>query len=120
MTFLSPVVRLSLWSFILFAICHTNANVQDVRAQLTVRKRVASSYTAIQPYSKIQCVKKYVEEGRRGRCSVAGYDKDIKTCYLSIDSKVSVMAVTNKMSGVFVIQQQEAGKLCKCCFYFYT
>jgi len=110
MTFLCPVVRLALWSILLIGICHANVNVhEEVKATLTSKRSVLSSHTVIQPYSKIQCVKKCVEEGRRGRCSVAGYNKDTKTCYLSINNQESVIASPDENSGIFVIQQQATG-----------
>jgi len=109
MAFIRPNWRLAILAVFISAIYFANANIQQERAQLSLGKRVSSSHTAIQPYSKIQCVKKCVEEGRRGRCSVAGYDKDTQTCYLSINSMDSVMETPEEVSGVFVFQQQETG-----------
>jgi len=101
---------MTLWSILLIGICHANVNVQEeVTATLTSKRSVLSSHTVIQPFSKIQCVKKCVEEGRRGRCTVAGYNKDTKTCYLSINNQESVITSPDENSGIFVIQLQATG-----------
>ena len=109
MALFCPVVRVGLWSILLIAMCDANVNVQEVKATFTSKTSVLSSETVIQPYSKAQCVKKCVEEGKQGRCSVAGYNTATKTCYLSTDNQESVLASPDENSGIFVIQQQATG-----------
>jgi len=84
----------------------SSANTQEIYTTFIERKAVATSHTSLQQYSKIQCVKKCFEEGRKGACSVAGYNRATKVCYLSTDSQDEVVDVADELSGVFIIPTQ--------------
>jgi len=88
----------------------SSANIQDISAAFITRKTVATSHTSLQKYSKVQCVKKCFEEGKKGACSIAGYNKATKVCYLSNDSEDDVVDDPNEMAGVLILQQTAQGK----------
>jgi len=67
-----------------------------------------SSHTTLQPYSKTQCAEKCYEEGQNERCSIAGYNKALKACYLSLDSLQDVVEVADEISGVLYINGGES------------
>lgn len=79
----------------------SKATFQSTKTQFTKGKTVATSYMTLQPYSKIQCVEKCSDENRQNRCSVAGYNKASKTCYLSADSQQALLDTTDDDVGVF-------------------
>jgi len=81
------------------------ASIQTTQTTYTKGKMVATSHTTIQPISKIQCVERCNEESKRNRCSIAGYDKSLKACYLSVDNQTDVVNVANENVGVFFFQQ---------------
>jgi len=87
----------------------SSANIQDISAAFIRGKTVATSHTSLQKYSKAQCVKKCFEEGKKGACSVAGYNKATKVCYLSTDTEADVLDVADELSGVFVVSQPSQG-----------
>ena len=78
-----------------------NANIQSVTTKYTEKKSVATSHTTIQKISKIKCVERCNKERQNGRCTLAGYNKAINTCYLSIDDPQNVLDTTDDMTGVF-------------------
>jgi len=80
------------------------ATILTASANFTKGKAVLTSHTTIQPYSKIQCAEKCFDEGRNGRCTVAGYNKALKACYLSIDAEENVLDVADEMSGVLYMK----------------
>jgi len=65
---------------------------------------VATNYTALRPYSEIQCAAKCFDEGRYNRCRVAGYNRETHTCYLSLDSLQDVTDVADQNVGIFIMQ----------------
>ena len=97
--------------FLLSTVALSVANIQDILTAFTKGKAVATSHTSLHQYSKIQCVKKCFEEGKKGACSVAGYNKATKVCYLSTDSEDDVVNVADELSGVFIVPQPTQGNL---------
>jgi len=91
----------------------SSANIQDILKAFATGKAVATSHTSLQQSSKIQCVKKCFEEGRKGACNVAGYNKATKVCYLSTDREDEVVDVADELSGVFFVPQPTQGKISK-------
>jgi len=83
------------------------ANVFTTFANFTKGKVVSDSHTTIQPYSKIQCAVKCFEEGRNGRCNVAGYNIALKACFLSDGTPQDVFDVANDTLGVFYMNDGE-------------
>jgi len=90
---------------ILWTIAVCWASIQSTQTTFTKGKMVATSHTTIQPFSKIQCVEKCHEESKTNSCSIAGYDKALKACYLSVDNQENVISVANDNVGVFFFQQ---------------
>ena len=89
----------------------SSANKQGIYTTFTKGKAVASSHTNLQQCSQIQCVRKCFEEGKKGACSVAGYNKATKVCYLSTDSEDAIVDVADDLSGVFLVPQPTQGNL---------
>jgi len=73
-------------------------------ATFVAGKFVATNHTTLMPYSEIQCAAKCFEEGHNNRCSVAGYSRNTRTCYLSLDSLQNVSDVADQKVGVFIMQ----------------
>jgi len=94
--------------FYFFTSAVYGSTILTMSANFTKGKAVSTSHTTIQPYSKIQCAEKCFEEGRYGRCSVAGYNKALKACYLSVDTPQDVVDVADDMSGVYFIKNGES------------
>jgi len=83
-----------------FSLCKANVQSSSV-TQYTKGKTVATSYMTLQPYSKIQCVVKCVDEKRQNRCSIAGYNVVTKTCLLSNDNQTDLLDTADDAFGVF-------------------
>jgi len=94
--------------FILFTSSICGATIVTTSAMFAKGKAVSTSHTTLQPYSKIQCAEKCYEEGQNGRCSIAGYNKALKACYLSLDSVQDLVNVADEMSGVFYMNGGES------------
>jgi len=69
----------------LFSLCL--ANIETMQTQVAKGKKVKTSYKTLQSYSKIKCAETCFDEKRQNRCSVAGYNKVTRTCFLSNDSQ---------------------------------
>ena len=93
------------------AISMCNANVQSVTTKFTEKKCVATSHTTLQKISKIKCVEKCNKERQNGRCTLAGYNKATKTCYISLDDPQDVLDTTDDMTGVFFYQPEPTGNI---------
>jgi len=91
------------------ALSSANIQVQQMNTTFITGKAVSTSHTSLQRYSKAQCVKKCLEEGKKGACSVAGYNEATRVCYLSTDSEDDVEDVVDELSGVFVVPQPQLG-----------
>jgi len=96
---LEHFVRTSIVLLLTFCLC--NANIQSVTTTFSERKSVATSHTTLQKISKIKCVEKCNKERQNGMCTLAGYDKRTKTCYLSNDDPQNVLDTNDEMTGVF-------------------
>jgi len=88
------------------AIYVCDANIQSVMIMFTEKKCVATSHTTLQKISKIKCVEKCNQERQKGRCTVAGYNKATKTCYLSVEDPQDVLDTTDEMTGVFFYEPE--------------
>jgi len=86
-----------------------NADIQSAMTTFTEKKCVATSHTTLQNISKIKCVEKCNQERQKGRCTLAGYNKATKTCYLSLDGPQDVLDTTDEMTGVFVYEPEPTG-----------
>lgn len=78
----------------------SDASIQATATNFTRGKAVASSHTVLQPLSKVQCARKCYDEGKEGRCNIAGYNKTTKACYLSVDTHHDVIDVQDENTGV--------------------
>ena len=89
-------------SFILLliiALC--DAKIVSVRYRFTEKKSVATNHTTLHDISDIQCARQCNKERQIGRCTLAGYDRRTKTCYLSDDVQQNVMDTNDELVGVF-------------------
>jgi len=104
----SPTQILKCVAFLIFFISSTcKANFLTTSANFVSGKAVSNSHTTIQPYSYMQCAVKCFEEGRNGRCNVAGYNIALEACYLSVDTPQDVLDVADEMSGVLYMKDGE-------------
>lgn len=87
---------------LLLTISLCNAAIQSVKTAFTEKKSVATSYTTLQKISKIKCVERCNKDRQNGRCTLAGYNKSTKTCYLSDDDPLDALDTDDEMSGVFL------------------
>ena len=78
------------------------ATIQVLSTQFTAGKRVATSHTTITSVSKIQCVEKCIRADRENNmCNSAGYNKNTRSCQLSLDQQQDVVNDTDPSFGVF-------------------
>jgi len=96
---LDVVAKTSFILFVAISLCY--ADIQSVTTKFTEKKCVATSHTTLQKISKIKCVEKCNQERQKGRCTLAGYNKATKTCYISVDNPLDVVDTTDEMFGVF-------------------
>jgi len=50
------------------------------------------------------------KERQNGRCTLAGYNKATKTCYLSVDDPHNALDTPDEMAGVFFYEPDPNGK----------
>ena len=100
-------VKSSVILFVAISLC--NANIQSVTTKFTEKKCVATSHTTLQKISKIKCVERCNQERQTGRCTLAGYNKATKTCYLSVDDPLGVLDTNDDMAGVFFYESEVTG-----------
>jgi len=86
-----------------------NADIQSVSTRFTGKKNVATSYATLQKISKIKCAERCNQDRRKGKCSLAGYNKATKTCYLSDDDPLNALDTDDEMAGVFFYEQDVTG-----------
>ena len=86
-----------------------NANMQSAMTVFTEKKSVATSHTTLQKVSKIKCVERCNQERQKGMCTLAGYNKATKTCYLSNDDPLDVLDTDDEMTGVFFYEPEPTG-----------
>jgi len=101
------VAKSSVILFVAISLC--DADIQSVTTKYTEKKCVATSHTTLQKISKIKCVEKCNQERLKGRCTLAGYNKATKTCYLSVDDSQDVLDTTDETSGVFFYEPEPTG-----------
>ena len=89
----------------LAAVAFAIGNVQDVQTNFEQCKAVPSSYSTITSISKIQCVKKCFEEGRKGLCNIAEYNKATRSCKLSWGRQEDLITVANDNAGVYLFPE---------------
>ena len=78
------------------------ATIQELSTQFTAGKRVTSSHTTIASVSKIQCVEKCIRADRdNNTCNAAGYNRNTRSCQLSLDQQQDVVTDPDPSSGVF-------------------
>jgi len=75
--------------------------MQSVATKFTEKRSVATSHTTLHNISKMKCVEKCKREQQNGMCTLAGYNKSTKTCYLSRDNPQDVLNTTDEGSGVY-------------------
>jgi len=100
-------LRTSTILLVVLALC--NANIQSATTRFTEKKSVATSHTTLTRTSKIKCVEKCNKERQNGRCTLAGYNKATKTCYLSIDDPLDALDTDDEMTGVFFYEPEPTG-----------
>jgi len=113
MSSLNDCVRHLLILLVSIILC--SATIQSVTTRFTEKKKVATSHTTLQNFSKIKCVERCNKENRNGRCTLAGYNKATKTCFLSVDDPQDALDATDEMSGVF-FYEPESSMICTTFF----
>jgi len=98
-------VRTSVVLLLTVSLCY--ANIESLRFTFTGKKGVTTSHTTLHDISDIQCARKCNKERQNGRCTLAGYDKQTKTCYLSDDDPLNVTDIDDEMTGVFFYEMAE-------------
>jgi len=101
------VAKSSVILFVAISLCY--ADIQSVTTKFTEKKCVATSHTTLQKISKIKCVEKCNQERQKGRCTLAGYNKATKTCYISVDNPLDVLDTTDEKFGVFFYEPEPTG-----------
>ena len=96
---------------VLVSVTLCTATSESVMARFTENKKVATSHTTLQNVSDIQCVRKCNKERQRGMCTLAGYNKATKACYLSVDEPHDALDTADEMAGVFVLEPVPHGIL---------
>jgi len=92
---------------ILFTVSLCNADIESVKFTFTGNKSVNTTHTTLYDISDIQCTRRCITEKQNGRCTLAGYDKRTKTCYLSDDDQLNVFDIDDAMIGVFSYEMTE-------------
>jgi len=78
------------------------ATIQELATQFASGKRVSSSHTTIASVSKIQCVEKCIRAGRENStCNAAGYNRNTRSCQLSLDLQQDVLTDPDPSVGVY-------------------
>ena len=81
------------------------ATIQVLSTQFTADKRVATSHTTIPSVSKIQCVDRCFRADRdNNTCNAAGYNKNTRSCQLSLDQQQDVVNNTDPSFGVYFMK----------------
>ena len=105
--FFKHLLRPSVILLVVFTLC--TATTQSVTTKFTEKKSVATSHTTLTRTSKIKCVEKCNQERQNGKCTLAGYNKATKTCYLSVDDPLDALDTDDEMSGVFFYEPEPTG-----------
>lgn len=83
---------------------HSQADFEQFSVTFVGGKTVTTNYLTLERFSIVQCVEKCYNEGKNGRCSVAGYNRATQTCRLSMDSEQDVEDIPDASNGVFIFQ----------------
>jgi len=106
--FLKKLVGVSFIGFV--ALPWGMAAIQSVTTTFTEGKKVSTSYKTLPKISKIQCVERCNKERETDGCTLAGYNKAMRSCYLSVDGPQDVLDTTDEMYGVFFYESEQTGK----------
>jgi len=93
----------------LLAISLCVATIQSVTTQFTEGKKLSTNYATLQKVSKIQCVERCNKDKQTGGCTLAGYNKATRNCYLSVDGPQDVLDTTDEAYGVFFYEPDQSG-----------
>jgi len=85
------------------------ATIQSVATKFTGGKKLSTSYSTLEKISKIQCVERCNKDKQTGGCTLAGYNKATRNCYLSVDGPQDVLDTTDEAYGVFFYEQDQTG-----------
>ena len=107
-SFLENSVRTLLIFIITITLC--TASIESLTTRFTEKKCVATSHTTLENISKIKWVERCNKERQNGRCTLAGYNKATKTCYLSVDDPHNALDTPDEMAGVFFYEPDPNGK----------
>jgi len=86
------------------------AAIQSVTTKFTEGKILSTSYTTLQKISKIQCVDRCNKDRQTSGCTLAGYNKATRSCYLSVDGPLDVLDTTDEAYGVFFYEPYQNGR----------
>jgi len=106
---LTYFVGISCFGLMSIALCM--ATIQSVKTKFKEGKKLSTSHTTLQRISKIQCVERCSKGKQTGACTLAGYNKATKTCYLSVDDAQDVLDTTDETFGVFFYEPDLTGRL---------
>jgi len=101
-------ILLCVAAFTFFTSFIWGATILTSSAMFAKGEAVWGSHMTLQPYSKTQCAEKCYEERQNGWCSIAGYNKALKACCLSLDSLQDVVEVADEISGVLYMNGDES------------
>jgi len=93
------------------AITLCTATIESATARFTENKYVATSHTTLQKISKIKCVERCNQERQKGMCTLAGYNKATKTCYLIIDDPQDALDTPDEMASIIFYESDPIGKV---------
>ena len=96
----------------------SEANIKTVETTFTKGKTVATSHTVLQPVSKSHCVERCHQEEKQGSCTIAGYNKNTRACYLSVDSQHDVVDVADESLGVFFLKGNTVYMIFRDLFFY--
>jgi len=97
-------------SFILLVtIFMCTASFQSMTTTFTEGKKLSTNYATLQKVSKVQCVEKCNKDRQTGGCTLAGYNKATRSCYLSVDGPQDVLDTTDETYGVFFYEPGQTG-----------
>lgn len=85
------------------------ALIQSVKTRFTEGKQLLTSHTTLQKISKIKCVERCNQAKKNNMCTLAGYDKATKTCFLSVDDPQNILDTDDETFGVFFYDPDQSG-----------
>lgn len=94
-----PFVLLVILSMMALA----NAGQTQTIGEFVPFKSVATSHTTLENYSKSKCLSRCKIAAGQGMCTLAGYNRDTKTCKLSLDTEGSLLTVQDANIGVIYL-----------------